>query len=114
MTPVEKARRLRKESTPAEKILWSILRDRRLQGFKFRRQQPLGPYVVDFFCAQLRLILELDGESHVGREHEDAARQQWLEQQGIRVLRFWNPDIYDDREAVLESIWQTCTALQGR
>lgn len=100
------ARRLRREMTPAEKVLWKHLRGRRFAGIRFRRQQPVGSYIADFFCAEARLILELDGESHVGREERDAHRQRVLEGERHLVLRFWNPEVYDEIDVVLEAIWQ--------
>jgi very-short-patch-repair endonuclease len=113
MTPrherIRRARELRRNATPAEVILWRELRDRRFAGFKFRRQWPVGPYVVDFYCRAGRLIVELDGESHVGKEAADQFRQAALEGCGYKVLRFWNPDVYDDLDCVLEAIYQECT-----
>ncbi len=107
------ARALRREMTPAEAILWLYLRDRRFDGFKFRRQQPVDHYVVDFFCPAARLVVELDGESHVGKEPHDAVRQAYLESQGLRVLRFWNHEVYEDKEAVLDTIWVNCAERSG-
>src|SRR6266849_1523045 len=104
----QRARDLRHNATPAERILWKHLRGRRFVGIKFRRQQPLGPFIADLFCAELRLIIELNGETHVGREAADRRRQQWLEDNGFKVLRFWNTDIYEDLEVVLEAIWNEC------
>jgi very-short-patch-repair endonuclease len=106
--PYAIARRLRRELTPAEKILWGQLRNRRFAGFKFRRQQPIDRYVADFFCAAARLVVELDGESHVGKDVHDATRQAYLETQGLRVVRFWNTLVYDDLDTVLEVIWELC------
>jgi very-short-patch-repair endonuclease len=99
------ARRLRKDSTPAEVILWKHLRSRRFDQFKFRRQRPVGPYVVDFICLGLELIIELDGESHLPKQGRDQARDAYLWEQGYRVLRFWNNQIYDELESVLDEIW---------
>jgi len=104
----ERARQLRHNAAPAEVILWKILRGRRFAGFKFRRQQPTGPYIVDFFCAQLKLVVELDGETHLGREKNDEERDAWLQEQGFKVVRFWNPLVYEDREAVEDTIWREC------
>ena len=103
-----RARTLRANMTPAERILRADLRDRRFSDFKFRRQHVLGPYIVDFYCDSIALVLELDGETHVGRELQDQARQHWLETNGYRVLRFWNGDVYDDHDVVLEAIWHEC------
>lgn len=80
-----------------------------MAGYKFRRQQPIGPFIADFFCASARLVVELDGETHIGQEEKDAARQVYLESLGYRVLRFWNPDVYDELEAVMNAIWNACS-----
>jgi len=102
------ARAMRHKAAPAERVLWSILRDRRLAEFKFRRQHMIGPYIADFYCAQLNLVVELDGESHLGNEARDRNRQEYLESLGTLVLRFWNTEVFEEREAVLERIWQEC------
>src|SRR5262249_47755024 len=104
------SRELRRQSTPAEHILWPLLRGRRLGGLKFRRQQVVGPFILDFFRAETTIAVELDGETHLGNEDKDKTRQEWLEKQGIKVLRFWNTEVYDDQEAVLEMIWRECDA----
>jgi very-short-patch-repair endonuclease len=109
-----RSRALRREMTPAEKILWGRLRDRRFAGFKFRRQHVIGPYIVDFYCAQARLVLEIDGETHLGRERPDQTRQSWLEGQGLKVVRFWNTEVYDDGDPVMEIIWRECVARCGK
>ena len=98
---LEFARHLRRESTDAERLLWFHLRDRRL-GVKFRRQQPLGTYVVDFLSVDARLIVELDGSQH--QQDVDADRTCFLERRGFRVLRFWNHDALVRTESVLEVI----------
>ncbi|HYH69021.1 MAG TPA: endonuclease domain-containing protein [Urbifossiella sp.] len=103
------ARALRRTLTPAEAILWRELRDRQLGGYKFRRQQPVGPFVADFCCQAARLVVELDGDSHVGREGADAARTAFLESAGYLVVRFWNVELIDDLDGVLEAILSTCT-----
>jgi very-short-patch-repair endonuclease len=108
----ERARALRRVSTPAEQILWRDLRNRRFAGFKFRRQHPVSPFIPDFYCAAIALIIELDGESHLGKEQPDKDRQDWFEAHGFKVLRFWNNEIYDDHEAVQEAIWQECQTRQ--
>ncbi|MGL6095525.1 MAG: endonuclease domain-containing protein [Fimbriiglobus sp.] len=106
----ERARTLRVNMTPAETILWKHLRGRGFDGIKFRRQQPINEAwcIADFFCARCMLVIELDGETHVGRDVEDANRAARLESFGYRVLRFLNSDIYDDLDTVLEVIWETC------
>jgi len=75
------------------------LRDRQCAGFKFRRQHVVGPFIVDFFCASCSLGVEIDGETHLGRERADFKRQRFLETEGLKVLRFWNTEVYDDLEA---------------
>jgi very-short-patch-repair endonuclease len=101
----DRARQLRRDMTPAEVMLWKQVRDRRFAGFKFRRQQPLDFYIADFFCPTARLVVELDGDSHVGKEERDARRQRFIESQNMTVLRFWNVEVYDDLEMVLDTIW---------
>jgi very-short-patch-repair endonuclease len=96
--------------TPAERILWNAVRGRRFVGFKFRRQQVFGGYILDFFCSHIKLVLEIDGESHLANEEYDKKRSQWLESQGIKVLRFWNNQIFDDLDSVLEMIFRECDA----
>src|SRR5579875_1484459 len=108
---LEFARNLRKEQTDAEALMWSLLRGRRLAGRKFRRQHPVEPYVLDFYCHELQLAVELDGGQHntpEGRQH-DEKRSEFLTAKGIRVLRFWNHDVIQDTEVVLEAIWNAIT-----
>ena len=87
------ARALRSNPTEAERALWKHLRMRQLEGHKFRRQQPLGQYIVDFVCLERKLVVELDGGHHAGEFLTDATRTAWLEVRGFRVLRFWNHDV---------------------
>jgi len=110
---LEFARQLRKEQTDAEQLLWSLLRDRRLAGFKFRRQHPVEPYVVDFYCHEARLAVELDGGQHNEPDEraKDAKRTAFLEGQGIRVLRFWNNEVFRNTEGVLEAIYDALVSL---
>jgi very-short-patch-repair endonuclease len=102
--PVLYPRQLRAEMTPAERILWRKLRNRRFADAKFRRQQPLDWYIADFFCAAARLVIELDGDSHMGKEERDARRQAYIESHNLRVTRFWNFEVYDDLDWVLDCI----------
>src|SRR5882762_6608753 len=95
------ARRLRLTPTDAEIRLWSRLRRKQLEGFRFRRQHPLGPYVVDFFCAEAKLIVEVDGGQHAD---DGEARTRWLEARGYRVIRFWNNDVLANTDGVLRMI----------
>jgi very-short-patch-repair endonuclease len=106
----ERARALRREMTPSEKILWACLRDRRFAGFKFRRQKPMVGYILDFYCAAASLVVEPDGESHLGKEESDKRRQAALERLGLRVLRFWDTQLFEERESVMEVIWRECQA----
>jgi len=109
VTKTSRARRLRQNSTPAERRLWKYLHDRRLSGFKFVRQEPIGPYVVDFLCREKRLIIEVDGGQHA-ESKRDAARDQWLVDHRYRVLRFWNNDVLGNIEAVWEMIFAAACA----
>ena len=105
--PTADAARLhRKTATRAEAILWKELRDRRLTGLKFRRQQPRGPYIVDFCCAEHRLIIEVDGESHKDQHEYDHARTEHLSAYGYRVLRFTNDEVVHKLGHVLTTIEQ--------
>ena len=100
------ARQLRRDMTNAEAMLWRALRGSRLNGVKFRRQVPVGPYIADFLCFQRRLIVELDGAPHDGEERKDrdATRDQWLREQGYRVLRFPNDLMLGGGDLVIDAI----------
>ena len=102
------ARQLRGTQTDAENLLWQILRDRRFCGFKFRRQHPVGSYILDFYCHDAQLAIELDGGGHAVEEQMeyDQQRTKDLAGAGIRVLRFWNNQVFKQTEAVLESIYE--------
>jgi very-short-patch-repair endonuclease len=100
-----RARELRKELTPAEKKLWQYLRTDQLEGAHFRKQHAVDTYIVDFFCAKSKLVIEIDGDSHAEQREYDAARTQWLtEQHNYRVLRFTNREVLTNIEAVVEAI----------
>jgi primosomal protein N' (replication factor Y) len=99
----ENARRLRIDMTDAERRLWSALRGRRLQGYKFRRQHPLGPFTADFACVEHRLVIEADGGQHSDNPADDR-RTAWLSRHGWRVVRFWNNDILANPAGVQETI----------
>lgn len=103
-----RARELRHEMTPAETMLWTRLRRKDLHGFKFRRQHPLGPFIVDFCCPVHRLIVELDGPIHDRQTQHDAARTEQLEQFGYRVIRFRNEEVLSDVERIVFEISQAC------
>jgi very-short-patch-repair endonuclease len=97
------ARRLRKYCTDTERRLWRHLRNRQIEGFKFRSQQPLGRYVVDFVNLEKKLVIELDGGHH-GLDPVDNIRDEWLRAEGYQVLRFWDKQVFSDIEGVLETI----------
>ena len=95
-----KARELKKPPTEGEQALWRHLRKRQLGGYKFRRQQPIGQYIVDFVSFEGRVVVELDGGQHSQQMDYDSKRTAWLEAQGYRVLRFWNNQVLKEIEAV--------------
>jgi very-short-patch-repair endonuclease len=97
------AKKLRREMSDVEKKLWSALRDRRFENFKFRRQVPIGNYIVDFVCQERKVIVELDGSQHQGSTY-DLKRDAWLESVGYKVLRFWNIDINQALDGTLLAI----------
>lgn len=97
------AKQLRQNMTDAERLLWKHLRAHRLKGHKFRRQHPVGPYVVDFLNIGAMLVVEADGGQH-NESAGDAKRDAWLQSQGFRILRFWNNEIMNETEAVLNAI----------
>jgi primosomal protein N' (replication factor Y) len=100
---LERARRLRKDMTDAERALWRLLRDRRLSGWCFRRQQPIDRYIVDFVCFEARLVIEVDGGQHFESE-ADKERDAHLRNQGFHVLRLWNTDVLANRDGVYRMI----------
>jgi very-short-patch-repair endonuclease len=104
---IDRARRLRRDQTDAERIRWSRLRDRRLNGLKFKRQVPIDRYIADFCCPDARLIVELDGGHHSADEEADAKRTAVLESCGYLVLRYWNNDVTKNLDGVLEDIVAT-------
>jgi very-short-patch-repair endonuclease len=108
MNQTEQARYLRQHMTEAEQRLWRHLRAHRLSGEKFRRQHPIGPYIVDFMHCGARVVIEADGGHHNG-DAGDAVRDAWLKNRGCTVLRFWNDEILQNTEAVLEVILMTVT-----
>jgi very-short-patch-repair endonuclease len=95
---------MRSSATDAEHRLWQILRAHRFAGFKFRRQVPIDFYIADFICFERRLIIEVDGGQHAGST-QDLRRDTYLQQQGFRILRVWNNDIFDNEEGVTEAIF---------
>jgi very-short-patch-repair endonuclease len=102
------AKTLRKRSTDAENLLWKHIRAKRLQGLKFRRQEPIGKYIVDFVCYERRVIIELDGGQHNVDIDKDEERALWLKNRGFKILRFWNNDVLKKIEEILEVILKEC------
>jgi len=102
------AKNLRKRATDAEQLLWRHLRARQMEGLKFRRQQPIGDYIVDFVCFERRIVIELDGGQHATKTREDTERDEWLRAQGFRVCRFWNSEVLKNIDGILEVIGRSC------
>ena len=98
------ARKLRRHATKAEDILWSLIRNRQIDGLKFRRQVPLLGYTVDFLCIERKLVVELDGRQHGWEHGYDSARTEEIERHGFRVIRFTNAEVIGDRDAVIAAI----------
>ena len=98
------ARHLRRSATDAERALWAKLRNRQIEGLKFRRQYPLGPYTVDFVCFERKLVIEIDGGQHTEAAAQDELRTRWLRGRGYMVLRFWNNEVLRNMEGVLARI----------
>ena len=98
------AKNLRRKRTEAEKMLWNHIRAKQLHGLKFRGQEPVGKYIVDFVCYEKNFVIELDGGQHVGQKKGDNERDSWLASQGFRVLRFWDNEVLMNVEGVLENI----------
>src|ERR1700736_3282578 len=101
---VQRARQLRGTMTDAEVRLWICLRGEQVDGYRFRRQVAMGPYVADFVCMKTRLVIEVDGGQHAEEVQRDERRTAWLESRGFRVLRFWNTEVLQQTEGVLETI----------
>ena len=116
ITPNTKAlaRRLRTEMTDAEKHLWRHLRMRQMAGMKFRRQHPLGVYLLDFVCLEAKLVIEVDGGQHAEQADADRSRTAWIELQGFKVLRFWNHEVLQEIESVTRVIFEALMAQSGR
>jgi len=110
---MRRAIELRKELTPAERKLWSRLRNDQL-GVNFRRQHAIGNYITDFCAIKERLIIELDGGQHLEQEEYDEERTKYLESQGYKVIRFWNNDVTNNLESVLTFIWDAVQEQQAR
>jgi len=112
LTP--RARDLRQTPTRAEKIIWQFLRRKRIGSLKWRRQQPVGSFIVDFYCPELKLVIELDGASHADKGQQDTVRQSYLEEQGLTVLRFLNGHVYQRKEDVFNTIRHVCISMAGQ
>lgn len=111
--PRDFARQLRAKATDAERILWRQLRHRQLNGHKFRRQHVVGTYIVDFACVERRLAVEVDGGQHAQMTAYDAVRTKALEEQGYRVLRFWDNDVFGNMEGILAVILAALEVLHA-
>ena len=110
---ISQARTLRHKQTEAERRLWAALKNTQLRGYKFRRQHPIGPYIADFACLELALVIEADGSQHAESE-KDVIRTAWLKKSGWHVLRFWNYDILTNTEGVLETIYAVVVERESR
>jgi very-short-patch-repair endonuclease len=107
------ARANRKAPSPAENLLWQkVLRNRQFNGYKFLRQKPIGPYIADFYCAELKLVIEVDGDSHAEQPDYDAKRTALLEGQGLRVLRYANRDILNNLPGIYEHLQSQLETLK--
>ena len=100
----KRARELRKQGVLSETLLWNQLKGRKIYGYQFMRQKPVGEYIVDFYCSKLKLVIEIDGKSHDGRFSYDMKRQQFLESMGLTVIRFNDADVKRDMNNVLIAI----------
>jgi len=102
---IARARELRRNSTDAERFLWQHLRLRQINGERFRRQRPVGPYILDFVCLEKKVAVEVDGGQHNGAVFRDHRRDEWLRRRGYTVLRFWNHEVLTQIDVVKEVIW---------
>ena len=111
---LEFAKSMRHTATDAENLMWQILRAKRFMNLKFRRQHVIKPYIVDFYCHEIGLVVELDGSQHALPEHQlyDAKRTEFLEALGLTVLRYWNHDVLGQMDVVLEDLWNVCFELK--
>lgn len=102
------AKTLRKRLTDTEQVLWKYLRANQMEGLKFRRQEPIGNYIVDFICYEKRIIIEVDGGQHSVNKEKDNKRDKWFKEQGFKVLRFWDNEVLTNIEGVLEVLRDSC------
>ena len=110
------AKTMRTNATDAESLMWQLLRNKRFMNLKFRRQHVIAPYIVDFYCHELALVIELDGSQHNtedGRAY-DIERTKFLEALDLKVVRYWNSEVLGKTEAVLEDLWQVCCELKSK
>ena len=112
---LEFAKVMRSNGTNVENLMWQLLRNKHFINLKFRRQHVISPYIVDFYCHELGLIIELDGSQHGTDDavEYDAERTQFLEALGFKVVRYWNHDVLGNTEVVLEGLWQVCAELKN-
>ena len=108
------AKSIRHTATDAENLMWQLFRNKRFMNLKFRRQHVIAPYIVDFFCHELGLVIELDGSQHGTDDavEYDAERTQFLEALGLKVVRYWNHEVLGNTEVVLEDLWSVCSELK--
>jgi len=110
----DRARRLRRDQTPSEARLWEALRAGRMDGWKWRRQVPVGPFIVDFLCLEAAMVVEVDGGIHAERADLDARRDAYLAKRGLHVLRFWNAEVATDLDRVCWTILSACRETDPR
>ena len=110
---LQAARELRQPQTPAEQKLWSRLRNRQLNGLKFRRQHPIDRFIIDFYCDEAKLCIEVDGDSHAEQIEYDQARTAYLNELGYTVIRFTNREVFTQCEAVLQHVAEKCERIIG-
>ncbi|MEA3350102.1 MAG: DUF559 domain-containing protein [Chloroflexota bacterium] len=108
----KRARELRQDQTPAENKLWHILRNRNLSNYKFRRQHPIYRFITDFYCAQTKLVIEIDGDVHAMQEEYDQARTEWLKECGYTVIRFTNREVLEQTNTVAKEILMVCDKIK--
>ena len=108
----ELGKKLRGDQTDAEELLWQRIRNRQLAGCKFRRQHSFAPYFVDFVCIERKLIIEIDGGQHIANREADAKRTAHLEKRGYNVLRFWNREVIENTNTVIECIFRNLNSLR--
>ncbi|WP_455598098.1 endonuclease domain-containing protein [Acinetobacter pecorum] len=113
---LEFAKSMRHTATNAEHLMWQLLRAKRFMNLKFRRQHVIAPYIVDFYCHEIGLVIELDGSQHGTDETKeyDAERTKFLEALGLTVVRYWNHDVLRRMDVVLEDLWQRCFELKSK